>query len=138
MSTEFTHNPEHAFGTCAKCGEEMVANVPRLGVDGGFIHKSTGEFMCGVAKLEQENGQARSHEEIAKECGNNAATRHFALGPVITVEQSCINAACEAIRRITRASEAVSVSEVTESDTASGNPESGSLAASRPKEETKQ
>ncbi len=42
----FPHNPAHPIGTCAKCGEEMVYNVPRLGPDGGFIHKSSASFEC--------------------------------------------------------------------------------------------
>lgn len=44
---QFPYNPEHAIGTCAKCGREMTYNVPRLGKDGGYIHKETGQFLCG-------------------------------------------------------------------------------------------
>lgn len=32
---------------CAKCGGEMIHNVPRIGSDGGFIHAATGQFLCG-------------------------------------------------------------------------------------------
>ena len=43
---EFPHNPAHPIGTCAKCGGEMVHNVPRIGTDGGFVHKETGRTEC--------------------------------------------------------------------------------------------
>ena len=46
VSLPFSYNPEHACGTCAKCGGEMIYNIPRLGKDGGFIHKETGRFIC--------------------------------------------------------------------------------------------
>lgn len=49
------HNPAHAIGTCGKCGEEMVYNVPRLGPDGGYVHKATGKLQC-----EQPNDQAEA------------------------------------------------------------------------------
>lgn len=42
----FPHNPEHACGTCADCGGEMVWNVPRMGPAGGFVHKESGNFDC--------------------------------------------------------------------------------------------
>lgn len=42
----FPYNPAHSIGTCAKCGKEMTFNVPRLGLEGGFVHKDTGEFLC--------------------------------------------------------------------------------------------
>lgn len=50
----FSYNPAHEFGTCSKCGEEMVANVPRLGTRGGFVHKSTGAFMCATEMHERD------------------------------------------------------------------------------------
>lgn len=40
------HNPAHPIGTCANCGGEMIYNVPRMGPDGGFIHKDTGKVEC--------------------------------------------------------------------------------------------
>jgi len=43
----FPYNPAHPIGTCAKCGEEMTYNVPRIGPDGGYVHKETGYFTCG-------------------------------------------------------------------------------------------
>lgn len=43
---DFGWNPAHAVGTCSRCGEEMTWNVPRLGPDGGFIHKETGKLQC--------------------------------------------------------------------------------------------
>lgn len=43
----YTHNPAHLIGTCADCGEEMIHNVPRMGPDGGFVHKATGYVLCG-------------------------------------------------------------------------------------------
>lgn len=52
MSTEFSHNPAHEIGTCARCGEEMVYNVPRLGPVGGFVHKSDGQYLCGGRKAD--------------------------------------------------------------------------------------
>lgn len=36
--------------TCTKCGEQVVFNVPRLGINGGFVHKSTGRFLCGECR----------------------------------------------------------------------------------------
>src|ERR1700674_2190513 len=46
--TGYPYNPKHAIGTCASCGKEMSWNVPRLGPDGGFIHKDSGGFMCEI------------------------------------------------------------------------------------------
>jgi hypothetical protein len=40
------YNPSQTVGTCSKCGEEMLFTVPRIGRDGGYIHKSTGKFLC--------------------------------------------------------------------------------------------
>ena len=31
---------------CAKCGESMRYNVPRLAPMGGFVHTNTGSFQC--------------------------------------------------------------------------------------------
>lgn len=42
----FKWNPAHPIGTCGRCGGEMVHNVPRLGPDGGFVHKATGTILC--------------------------------------------------------------------------------------------
>lgn len=36
------------IGTCGHCGAEMRYNVPRLGPNGGYVHKATGRFDCGV------------------------------------------------------------------------------------------
>lgn len=47
----YAHNPEHAFGTCCNCGKEMVANVPRMGLAGGFVHKETGSFACKMENV---------------------------------------------------------------------------------------
>lgn len=44
----YPHNPEHPTATCADCGEEMIYNVPRLGANGGYIHKNTQSFGCSV------------------------------------------------------------------------------------------
>lgn len=43
---KFSHNPAHKVGTCVNCGQEMSHNVPRLGPNGGFVHKHTGKFEC--------------------------------------------------------------------------------------------
>lgn len=43
---EFPYNPAHPVGTCAKCGGEMVHNVPRLGAGGGFVHKINASIVC--------------------------------------------------------------------------------------------
>lgn len=51
QSPEFPWNPAHKIGTCARCGEEMVLNVPRMGAAGGFIHKATRDFACMDGKL---------------------------------------------------------------------------------------
>lgn len=42
----FPWNPAHKAGTCGRCGKEMAWNVPRLGPDGGFVHKDTGQPGC--------------------------------------------------------------------------------------------
>lgn len=47
VTSDFPYNPEHAVGTCSKCGKEMVYNVPRMGPDGGFVHKEAGLLQCG-------------------------------------------------------------------------------------------
>jgi hypothetical protein len=44
---QYPWNPKHPIGTCADCGKEMVYNVPRMGPDGGFVHKDTGSLTCG-------------------------------------------------------------------------------------------
>lgn len=51
MNNQFSWNPAHPLGTCARCGEEMVYNIPRLGADGGFVHKETRQLLCA----DQEN-----------------------------------------------------------------------------------
>jgi len=57
----FPYNPEHAVGTCAKCGREMIYNVPRLGPGGGFIHKTTMSFDCeGPQNNEITNSDPKS------------------------------------------------------------------------------
>ncbi len=43
----YSYNPDHPIATCADCGGEMVHNVPRLGPDGGYVHKATGQLQCG-------------------------------------------------------------------------------------------
>lgn len=48
--SEYPHNPDHPIGTCVKCGEEMVYNVPRMGPNGGFIHKATGKYECSPSE----------------------------------------------------------------------------------------
>ena len=45
--TKYEYNPAHPIGTCGDCGGEMIYNVPRLGINGGFIHKETGQLLCG-------------------------------------------------------------------------------------------
>jgi len=36
----------HPIGTCMQCGKEMAYNVPRLGANGGFVHKDSGSLSC--------------------------------------------------------------------------------------------
>ena len=45
---KYSHNPNYKIGTCLECGEEMVYNVPRLGANGGFIHKETKGLGCKI------------------------------------------------------------------------------------------
>lgn len=54
------HNPQHQIGTCGKCGGEMVYNVPRLGANGGYIHKATGKFQCDLKRLASESRLERN------------------------------------------------------------------------------
>jgi hypothetical protein len=35
---------------CAKCGEFLRYNVPRLGPMGGYVHNRTGSILCGCPK----------------------------------------------------------------------------------------
>ncbi len=49
---EYPYNPAHAIGTCALCGQEMCFNVPRLGPNGGYIHKETGAWGCATQEGE--------------------------------------------------------------------------------------
>jgi hypothetical protein len=51
----YPHNPDHKIGTCSKCGNEMVYNVPRLGPDGGFVHKANGKFECPYFHADKPN-----------------------------------------------------------------------------------
>lgn len=53
MKEPYAHNPAHLIGTCAKCGEEMIFNVPRLGANGGYVHKSNGKFDCNNSMTPQ-------------------------------------------------------------------------------------
>jgi hypothetical protein len=48
---QYKYNTKHPIGTCCDCGKEMIFNVPRLGANGGFVHKETGEFMCQKEKI---------------------------------------------------------------------------------------
>jgi hypothetical protein len=43
---KFKHNPDHEIATCADCVEEMAINVHRLGDGAGYVHKTTGNYMC--------------------------------------------------------------------------------------------
>lgn len=66
-SSKFAWNPAHAVGTCADCGEEMVYNVPRLGRNGGFVHKNTHALLCKnwhPASLNDANDNAKSVKSI--------------------------------------------------------------------------
>ena len=46
IENKYQYNPDHAVGTCGKCGKEMIYNVPRLGSAGGYIHKETNKLEC--------------------------------------------------------------------------------------------
>ena len=54
-SKGYGHNPAHPIGTCRGCGEEMTYNVPRLGPDGGFVHKWTGRYECSSPNITVEH-----------------------------------------------------------------------------------
>lgn len=53
----FAYNPEHPIGTCCTCGEEVVYNVPRIGSGGGYVHKSTGRFICSPKEVLAGGGE---------------------------------------------------------------------------------
>lgn len=61
--TEHSYNPVHAIGTCGNCGEEMIYNVPRLGGNGGYIHKRTRSFACN-GELQQISQASRAELAI--------------------------------------------------------------------------
>lgn len=42
----YPYDATHEVATCGLCGQEMGYNVPRLGPDGGFIHKHNSSFSC--------------------------------------------------------------------------------------------
>ena len=42
--------------TCARCGEEMRYNVPRMGAAGGFIHASGSGFLCAPVTVHEALG----------------------------------------------------------------------------------
>ncbi len=63
---QFTWNPNHSIGTCARCGDEMIYNVPRMGPAGGFIHKSTHDLMCGGLKTAKVTEILESYMGYAK------------------------------------------------------------------------
>ena len=61
---KYTWNPAHPIGTCADCGGEMVHNCPRLGANGGYIHKETGSVLCGPRpELAVEAFNLAQHEQ---------------------------------------------------------------------------
>jgi hypothetical protein len=63
------YNPDHKTGTCLKCGEEMEFNVPRLGHDGGYVHKDTGSFICNDAKrLEKYWCMCTELKQVYRDC----------------------------------------------------------------------
>jgi hypothetical protein len=63
---DFPYNPEHPIGTCARCGQEMIYNVPRMGPNGGFVHKASGKLMCDdlESKLPSQIG-VFTHPDLA-------------------------------------------------------------------------
>ena len=50
---------QYEVGTCVNCGGEMVFNVPRLGPNGGYVHRKTGRFEC------ESNKSLSAHEPAA-------------------------------------------------------------------------
>lgn len=66
-------NPDTSTGMwCADCGHAMVHNVPRLGPNGGYVHKDTAQFDCGPRKELQvtsdsmQQGNFRSIPDLIK------------------------------------------------------------------------
>lgn len=60
----FEWNPSHQCGTCAFCGGEMAYNVPRLGPNGGFIHRDTGDFLCKPkTSIRRKKNEKTLHKE---------------------------------------------------------------------------
>jgi hypothetical protein len=74
--SEHKHDPVHPIGTCADCGGEMVYNVPRMGPDGGYVHKNTGRYDCGGS---QAVGASTGHEETVDKTQRSliASSRSF-------------------------------------------------------------
>ena len=70
ITEEYPHNPDHPIGTCAKCGEEMAYNVPRLGLNGGFIHKNTSNTQCNMTTTEEAVEKIKGLIDIQKKNGN--------------------------------------------------------------------
>lgn len=67
-SSKFGWNPAHPVGTCGDCGAEMAHNVPRLGADGGFVHKATGKLECAAALALEEIEFTETEPEPCPEC----------------------------------------------------------------------
>jgi hypothetical protein len=73
----YPHNPSHPIGTCTKCGGEMVYNVPRMGPNGGFVHKATGRLVCGTGRCDacggdRDNADCPELAEIMRRYSPNA------------------------------------------------------------------
>ena len=60
----FPYNSAHEVGTCAKCGQEMRFNSPRLGPNGGYVHKDTGEYDCQTKTNNAAQGRPTNREDV--------------------------------------------------------------------------
>lgn len=66
-------SPDKSTGTwCMDCGDAMRHNVPRMGPEGGWVHKSTGSLLCGPRKEVQWTVSSDTNylatEELKERC----------------------------------------------------------------------
>ena len=73
--------------TCGKCGAEMTYNVPRLGPNGGFVHKATGRLECSNAITAPNADAQRGRDSTSLSSQEDRGVSAAASAPLLTDEQ---------------------------------------------------
>lgn len=84
--------------TCGRCGQKMRFNVPRLGLNGGFVHEPEGNLLCDPANLatvidklrEQNQLQAADIDFYRQEVADLKAAAPVVVGYVSDSEIDCL------------------------------------------------